>query len=258
MTLHQERFTVGDRPRVEVTNTSGDITVVAGDAHVVEVSIDPAGNDYSIEQRGDTIIVRPERGILKRIFSSDLVVRVPSGTDVEAKNASGDVAVEAAAANLDIATASGDVRVRTVGGNAIIKVASGDVSIDRVDGSLGLVSASGEVRVRSVGGDVDVKTASGDAILERAGGSVRMHSASGELKIGRHDGGDVQIRTLSGDVILGIPTRRTIELDMQSMSGDLVNRLPESDGSAPEATIRITLSSVSGDLILRAADRDAE
>jgi DUF4097 and DUF4098 domain-containing protein YvlB len=252
--MHQERFSVGDHPRIDITNTSGDITVIAGETHVVEVSIDPGGNDYDVEQLGDTIVIRPGRGLLKRMFSSDIVVRAPSGSEVEARNASGDVAVEVTTANLDIATASGDVRARTIGGNASIKVASGDVSLGVVEGSLGLVSASGEINVRSVDGDVDVKTASGDAVIGQAGGSVRMHSASGELKVGHHGGGDVQIRTLSGDVILGIPPRRTIELDMQSMSGDLVNRLPASDGSPPEATIRISLSSVSGDLTLRSAD----
>lgn len=81
-----------------------------------------------------------------------------------------------------------------------------------------------------------------------------MNSASGDLRIGRVDGSEVNARTLSGDVVLGIPARRRIDVDMQSMSGDLRNRLPKGDGSPPEASIRIRAVSVSGDVTLRGAD----
>ena len=253
MTARHESFEVGDRPRVELANTSGDIAVVAGDAHQVEVALDSSGDKDSIEQIGDTVVVRPERGFMKRMFSSDMVVRVPHGTEIEAKNASGDVSIEVTAASLEVATASGDLRARTIDGPVQIKVASGDVTIDHVGGSLSVVSASGDLRIRSVDGDLDVKTASGNASIGRAGGSVSLHSASGDTKVERLEGGDVHARTLSGDVVIGVPPRRRIELDMQSMSGDLRNRLPAGDGSPPEATVRLKATSVSGDVTIQPA-----
>ncbi len=114
MTTRHERFTIGEHPRIEVTNTSGDIAVVEGDEGVIDVTIDGSGENYTVEQVGDTVVVRPERGFLKRIFSSDIVIRVPAGTEVEAKNASGDVSVEVNASGLQIATASGDIRARRI------------------------------------------------------------------------------------------------------------------------------------------------
>ncbi len=253
MTDRREQFDVGDRPRLEVSNTSGHIAVVAGDPGRIDVAIEGSGDKYTIEHYGSTVVIRPERGLLKRIFSSDIVARVPEGTDIEAKNASGDVSIDVDAGDVDVVTASGDIRVRTVAGTARLKVASGDIGLDHVAGSLDVVSASGDVRAVRVDGDVAVKSASGDASVATIGGSVSLSSASGHLKVGRLEGEDIQIRTLSGDVVVGIPPRRRIELDMQSMSGDLRNRLPEGDGSPPEATVRIKASSVSGDVTIQGA-----
>ena len=253
MTDRRERFDVGDRPRVEVSNTSGQITVVAGDPGVVDVAIEGSGDKYTVEQYGSTVVIRPEGGFLKRIFSADIVVRVPAGADIEAKNASGDVSIDVDAGELGVATASGDIRVRAVAGAARLKVASGDISLDHVAGSLDVISASGDVRVVKVDGDVAIKSASGDASVATIGGNVSLSSASGDLKVGRFNGEDVRIRTLSGDVVVGIPPRRRIELDMQSMSGDLRNRLPEGDGSPPEANLHIKVSSVSGDVTIQGA-----
>jgi len=253
MTTRSKKFNVGDHPRLEVANTAGDIAVVAGDDGIVAVTVDGNGDKYTVEQVGDTVVVRPEKGFLKRMFSSDIVVAVPSGTEIEANAASGDVTIEVTAGDLAIATASGDVRIRRIDGSARIKVASGDVGVDHIAGTLNLISASGDLRVHSVDGDVIVKTASGDVNIGRVGGTASLNSASGDLRIGRLDGGDVRAHTLSGEVIVGIPPRRRIELDMQSVSGSLRNNLPEGDGSPPEASIRVRAVSVSGDVTLRGA-----
>lgn len=250
MSTRIEQFTVGDHPRVEVTNTSGQIAVVPGVTGSIEVAIDANGENYAIEQLGDTVSVRPVRGFLKRIFSSDILIRVPEGTVVEARNASGDIAIEASTAGLDAVTASGDIRARPVAGAVRIKTASGDISVERVTGSLDVVTASGDTRTGSVDGHLTVKSASGDVTIGRCGGNVVVNSASGGVRINRLDGVDVEVRTLSGDVVVGIPPRRRIELDMQSMSGELRNRLPEGDGSPPEATVRIRAASISGDVTM--------
>lgn len=254
MSDRHESYEVGDRPRLEVTNTSGRISVVPGATGTIEVMISGDGDRYVVEQIGDTVTVRPLRGSLRGMVSSDVTARVPPGTEVDAKNASGDVVIEVRASRLEVATASGDLRGGEVTGPARIKVASGNVQLDSVDGSLNIASASGDIRVGTVAADLTIQSASGDARVRCAEGRVTMNSASGELRLGRMEGSELNIRTLSGDVIVGIPARRTVELDMQSMSGELRNRLPEGDGSPPEATVRIVAKSVSGDLIMQGAE----
>jgi len=257
MTEWDESFVVGDHPRIDVTNGAGRIAVIEGAERTIDVRIEGSAGQFVVEQMGDTVVIRPERGFSRRVLSSDILARVPPGSEVAAKSGNGDVTVDVDVAALHVVTASGDVRARTVAGSAAIKVASGQVSVDRIGGACDVITAAGDVRVRSVGGDLTIKTASGDVQVDGVGESVSLDSASGDLRVARIDGGSVEIRTLSGDVVLGIPRRRTIELDMQSLSGDLRNRLPASDGSPPVKTVRIQAASLSGDLTIQGATPDS-
>jgi len=251
MSDRHEQFSVGGRPRVEVTTTSGDITIREGVAGAIEVRLEGSSEQIEIEQVGDTVIIgSPRRGFLRRMLSSDVRVTAPSGTDVQAHSGSGDINVDLSVAHLEAAVASGDIRALRIEGNATIKAASGDVSLEHVAGRLELSTASGDARVGSVDGDLSSNTASGDLEIDYAGGSAALRTASGNLTIRRFDGEELSAKTLSGNLKVGIPPRRRIDVDVQSLSGKLRNRLPEGDGSPPEAEIVLRANSVSGDVTL--------
>ena len=101
-----------------------------------------------------------------------------------------------------------------------------------------------------MGLDLSMTTASGDAVVGSVDGAVRPRTASGDVKIRRFDAPDLVAKTISGEVSVGILRRRRIDLDLQSLSGSLRNRLPEGDGSPSEKTIRLRAKRVSGDLTL--------
>lgn len=249
MSKHEQQFSVGGSPRVELATFSGDIYVTESEAGSIHLTVNGTPDRFIIEQRGDTIVVEPEPG--RRVGrSTDVTAAVPRGTSARLKCTSGDILVQVPVSRLDVGVASGDVRVGTVSGDASVKTASGDVSIDRVDGTLEIASASGDSRIGKVGLELSMTTASGDAIVESVDGAVRLRTASGDVKIRSFDGPDLTAKTLSGDVTVGIARRRRIDLDLQSLSGSLRNRLPEGDGSPPEKTIRLRAKSVSGDLTL--------
>jgi DUF4097 and DUF4098 domain-containing protein YvlB len=56
---------------------------------------------------------------------------------------------------------------------------------------------------------------------------------------------------VSGDVRLGIPPRRTLDVEVQTLSGDVRNRLPTGDGSPPEKRVTLTVKTLSGDITLQ-------
>lgn len=254
MSDRHEKFTVGDRPRVEISTTSGDITVREGEAGVVEVLLDDSAEHVAIDQLGDTIIVGPPRGgFLRRMWSVDVLVLAPRGTSVQARCGSGDINIGVAVGNVDAGVASGDIRIGRIEGDATIKTASGDVSLEAVGGRLELHTASGDARVDVVDGDMSSNTASGSVVVQRAGGAVSMRTASGDLTVRRFDGHDLSAKTLSGGLKVGIPPRRRIDVDVQSLSGKLRNRLPAGDGSPPEEEIVIRATTVSGDITLQGA-----
>ena len=252
MSEYRQQFSVGERPRVELTTFSGDIYVTDSDDGLIEVTLKGSPNRFTIEQRGDTVVVEPEPGM--RIGrSTDITARVPRGSSARLKCTTGDIFADVELSSLQVGVASGDIRIAAVTGDATIKTASGDVAIDRVDGSLEIASASGDARIGSVGLELSMTTASGDAVVASVNGAVSLRTASGDVKIGAFDGPDLAAKTISGDVTVGIPPRRRVDLDLQSLSGSLRNRLPEGDGSPPEKTIRLRAKSVSGDLTLTGA-----
>ncbi len=255
MSREQLVFEVTENPVVEVMTYTGDIGIDVGEAGTVVVDLDTDERGYEVEQVGSRITIQPRPGRrLRRFGGGDINLTVPHGTDLVIKTTSGDVRAGHAAKGVapkrvEVSTVAGDVRLDAVGSDVRVKTASGDVYVDEVGGSLAAVTASGDVRVGQVGGDCEITTASGDAHVELIGGSVGFRSASGDINVARLEGTSLRGKSISGDVRLGIPARREIQLDLDSLAGDLHNDLTSS-GLEPEARLRLEISVVSGDVYL--------
>ena len=130
-------------------------------------------------------------------------------------------------------TASGDVQIRSIGGEAKINSASGDVILREVKGELSVNSASGDVLVREAGssvGDQHRLRRPGDR-QRRQTGKVTLKSASGDLKVGIREGTSlwVDARSRSGEVRSELPVSDlppdgngpSVELRANTMSGDI-------------------------------------
>lgn len=252
MSKYEQLFNVGDHPRVELATFSGDIYVTESERGAIHVTVSGSPDRFVIEQRGDTVVVEPEPGVWFG-RSTDITAKVPAGTSARLKCTSGDIRVDVPISRLDAAVASGDIRAGKVAGDASIKTASGDASIDEVEGALEMATASGDARIGRVGLELTMTTASGDAVIGSVGGSVRLRTASGDVRIRSFDGPELTAKSVSGDVTVGIRKRRRVDLDLQSLSGSLRNRLPKGSGSAPEKSLRLRVKSVSGDLTLTGA-----
>jgi len=254
MSTRTETFAVGERTRVEASTTAGDVVVTAAPAGTVTVLVDGSrAEEYVIEQRGDVVTVEPAKGVRRWLGGADIHLEVPPTATLELSCTSGDITVNSAVLELVANVASGDIRVDDVARSARIKSASGDVFVDRVGERLDVSTASGTLRIGTVGRDVSVTTASGDTYIDRVGETVNLRSASGDVEVTRFDGTDFKARTLSGDVRIGIPSRRLLDVDIQTLSGELRNRLREGDESPPERSASLQLKTVSGDVTLQGA-----
>lgn len=255
MSREQLVFEVTENPVVEVATYSGDIGIDLATGSSVVVDLDTGERGYDVQQIGSRITIEPHPGRrLRRFGGGDINLTVPVGTDLVVKTTSGDVrsgsaAAGAALGRVEVATAAGDIRLGDARSDVRIKTASGDVYVDRVGGALTVATASGDVRVERVDGDVEVTTASGDAHLQSVGGSIGFRSASGDCVVARIDGPAMRGKSLSGDLRIGIPSQREIQLDFDSLAGDLHNDLTSS-GLDPVARLRLDLSVVSGDVYL--------
>lgn len=252
MTDRREVFEVGSRPQIDIKLPAGDVQVLEGAAGRVEVELSGRGVDrFIVEQVGDIIRVAPERDRNLRFASHDLVVRAPAGSVVYGRIASADVLIDVALSELDLKTASGEVRVRDISGDATIASGSGDVVVGHVTGRLRVATASGDVRVDAVDGGADINAAAGDIIVDRSDGDLNLKSASGDVVVGNCCGDDVSCKSMSGDVRIGFPAGRTLDLDVQTLSGDLRSEFDASTAAGESTgTSYVRAKTISGDIVL--------
>ncbi len=226
-----EEFQVGGRHRIEVNLPSGEAVFLPGEPGRVDIEVEGQNvDDLVIEQRGGRILLRTPHGSGSRWDSFDVAVRTPAGTDLEVNVASADVDVQVATGTLLARLASGGIRAGAIEGDATVQTASGDVELGQVGGSCSVNTASGDVRLGTVLAALSASTQSGDFEVER------------------YEGGDLECNSTSGDVRIGLPPGRTLDVDLNTLSGDIGSDFSPEGGDG--ATARLRVRAVSGDIIL--------
>ncbi|GHE14414.1 DUF4097 family beta strand repeat-containing protein [Klenkia taihuensis] len=270
MTVRRETFAVtGPAPAVEVRNPAGSVLLTAVEG-AVEITVDVEALNGAAERALDEVVVQhlpgsadgaPARLLVSvpasRLLSSPrfaVTAVLPAGCPLGLAVASAGATVRGPWGDVDVAGASGDVRVEACAGLAV-RTASADVHVGTVTGDAAVRSASGDVRLDAVSGSVTVTTASGDVRLGPVGGDVEVTSASADVVVGRVASGEVALRTVSGDATVAVAPGLRLWLDLQTVSGRLDSQLaPDDDGAGDGAAVlTVRMRSVSGDLRLRRA-----
>jgi len=255
--MSEHRFPTPRPVELRVTIPAGDIDVetVDGDESVVTIDGDERlVEQTTVEQRGDTIVVdfHGKRGLFGISVSigdfslggGRLTVRasVPHASVVKLASASADTTVLGRLDSLESKTASGDLRVHAeIERHAIVKTVSGDASL------------------AVVGGDVRVQTVSGDVTVRSVGGSFAAKSISGDVRVESLREGHAEITSVSGDIDVGIAPGSSIDVDANSVSGELSSEVPlastpELVGEGDGPTVVVRGKTVSGDFhVFRAA-----
>jgi Toastrack DUF4097 len=213
--------------QVNIPTGRVDVETVDGEESVVDVDGDPKLVEQTeVTFDGDRLVVgfrgKKPFGITIALgsftFGSEglrIRARVPHGAAAKVTTASADTAVAGRVRDLDVKTASGDVRLHgEVERSAAVKTVSGDVQLDRV------------------GEDLRAQTVSGDVAVGSVGGSIEAKSVSGDLRVDSVRAGHADFTSVSGDVQIGIAAGSFLDVDAGSVSGDLSSEVPLA--SAPD------------------------
>jgi DUF4097 and DUF4098 domain-containing protein YvlB len=244
-----ERFDVGQRPSLDVRVPVGTIEIYAGDAGVVQLTIDANDVDeFEVFASGDRVTVRHPSRWGRRGRDSRLVAHVPAGTDLEIQTTSGEVRLVGRHGVVGVHTATGDIQLGDAG-RIDITTASGDLGGGEVDGDATISSVSGDCTLRHVGGRLEVALTSGDLRIDGCDGDVSVSSTSGDVRVGRCGGSDIAVRSISGDIRVGLPSGIRVEASISTLSGraTLPDPAPAAD-AGDRRPVRLQLKTVSGDI----------
>jgi len=259
-----ERFVVGERAHLDVSVAAGQLEVITAVGNEIHIAADGSNADeLEISQIGDTVSIRESPRWLSRNRSIRLLVEVPERTPLTVKGSSIDVVMRGSLGEVRCRTASGDVQIDDVE-RLEVSTASGDVRARSVNGDAEFNSASGDVSLTTVTGRLTAQLASGDLVADVVGAGLAIGTSSGDVRIGRCDGSDINIKTVSGDIVLGLPTGIRVDPDISTMSGkvslpsaasrpaDASASSASAESSAERRSVRLRLRAVSGDVrILR-------
>jgi DUF4097 and DUF4098 domain-containing protein YvlB len=216
---------------VEISNTSGSITVTGWDRNEVEVTGELGKGAERLEfTKGGNVtrikVVLPNRS--HHGASSDLVVKMPAGGSLSVNSVSSDVVVQGVRGAQRLQSVSGDVRTEAAGDDVECRTVSGDVGIDG-SGKKGVVTittVSGDATVRRVAGELNANTVSGNLTLGAGETSrSRLRSTSGDLQMSGQLAADARIdaESISGDVRIDLVGPVNGELELSSFNGEIRN-----------------------------------
>lgn len=214
---------------VEISNTAGTVEVSASDRPEVIVHGELGEGVERVDVTSES-----ERTVVKVVLpghslrdgEAKLHVQIPKDSE------------------LHLATVSADASVTGVLGVQRLNAVSGNVTTEIAAADLELKTVSGDIRIRGHGqpARLHVSTVSGDVHLEHGAGELETSSVSGDLVVTLDSARSVHARTTSGDLRFEGKLTRGASFDAASVSGDLNVRAAADGGYSYE------ISTFSGDI----------
>ena len=211
----------------------------------------------------------------KRPESINVVIQLPTDSDVRGEAGVGDFQSDGALGTVALKTDLGIVRlaetgplnlrggvgeitVEAVGGSAVVHSASNDIRIGAVDGTADISAGNGKVQVGLVTGPAEIKVANGSVSVDRALSDITAGSSNGEVRIGEVVRGKVSATSKNGGVEVGIREGSAAWLELKTGVGRVYNELATADAPAadePVDKVEVHASTKLGDVTIRRTPR---
>jgi hypothetical protein len=190
---------------VSIVVVRGRVNVIGIDGSEVRVegTRDAASERFVFERDGETVRIEdrlPSR--TPRGAGTQLTVEIPRGSRLR---------VQLVSADLSVADVSGSARLATVSGSVTARALGGEVEISTVSGSQSIEGASGEVRLDTVSGGVTARIAASRLAARTVSGALELENSE-PLRRGR-------LASISGRVHLTTPLEPDVELELETVSG---------------------------------------
>jgi DUF4097 and DUF4098 domain-containing protein YvlB len=270
-----------------------DVRIVASDRTdtIVEVRPSDPANPADVKAAENTrveyddatgtlsVITRKPRNrfvnFSKRHESVDVVIALPTDSDVRGEADLGDYRTEGVLGAVALKTDFGAVRIGETGalnirtglgeitvdgstGSAEVHSGSGEIRIGAVDGSADVSTSNGTIRIGVITGPANVKVANGALFVDRALSDITAASSNGEVRIGEVVRGKASATSKNGRVDVGVREGSAAWLELNTSVGRVYNELASSqapDPGEPVDKVQVHASTTLGDVVIRRAPR---
>jgi hypothetical protein len=227
--------------QVEISNTTGKVTVTGWDRNEVAVTGTLGDGSERLDFVSGDKLTRVQVVLPSKAWhteDSELVVKVPAGSSVSVNTVSADIQVQGVNGSQRLQSVSANVATQAAAEDVEIKTVSGDLTVTGSDrkGLLTMTTVSGNATVTHVAGEVNGSTVSGDFRLGL--GAVdrsRLRTTSGDLSLAAF---------LPADGRLDIAPPLNVEFDVSSFSGEIRNcfgpKAARTDEYGPGKELRFT------------------
>lgn len=254
----------------------GNVRIVASDRTDTVVDVAPvdasnasdvkAAEQTVVEFSGGTLSVRaPKMRLLDFTNKSraiEVTIELPAGSRVQGSTGLGDFHVtgrlgecryRSAAGHLQVdhtgelhlSSATGNIVVGHVTGNADISTSSGQLRVEAITGTGVVKNSNGTTTIGSAGGALRVRSANGDIVVEHAEDGVEAKTANGSVRVLDAVRGSLTLETALGDVEVGIREGSAAWLDVKTKFGRVTNDMTAAtapDGATDKVEVRANTS----------------
>ena len=230
--MEKLRFETGRNLLLELRSAGQDAAIKGWDQNAVEVTLDGARDQCTVEQHDDTLTIEsrvalsisaPAEAVIRvGQVSGDLLLQHLDG-EVSVEGISGDVSCRSGKAAISLQEVHGDLAVEDLDGPLSVGQAHADALLTRVlSANMSVVHGDvqargmGELKVGAVSGDVQATEISGPVVVEEGRGDFRGKDLRGGMDL-RAVKGDISLKT---DLVSGMIYRAQAD-------GSIVGRFPE-------------------------------
>lgn len=225
----------------------GRVSVSAGDDDAVDVErIARSGftsPTYSVQERGDRLVVRHECGSWFGVCEGALEVHVPRGTEVVVRTSNGAVVARGLSGDLDAQTSDGRVEVTGITGDAQLRTSNGGVVVTDVTGDVSARTSDGRIDADGIGGHLDAVTSNGSVQVGDVDGDARVRTSDGSIDVAAVQG-DVEAVTSNGSVVV-VGTGEPVALTISTSNGRQTVEAPTDPSASRTVVIRSSDGNVS-------------
>jgi DUF4097 and DUF4098 domain-containing protein YvlB len=277
------KFDTPEPISVTVEAVCANLALVAGDRVDTVVEVRPtneadeadvrAAELTRVDYKAGRLVVkgpRPRRMFSRKTESIDVRIELPTGSSVNAdvtvggctaegrldecrfKTYDGHISLEETG-RLRLNTSTGRVFVTSAEGHAEVTTGTGDVEFGEVHGTAVVKNLNGDTRIGSITGDLRVNSTNGNVNVDHAGGTVVVKSVNGHVVLNEVVRGSVELDVTAGDLEIGIRDGSAAWVDVNTMTGRVLNTMTPSDQPQTGDTVQVRARTYTGDIVIRRA-----